>query len=53
MSVGAHLHSLAPGQHSSEKTSQRWRAVADTAFDLTGPGIELYTSSTDNNVFNN
>ena len=26
----AHLHGLAPGQHSSEETSQRWRAVGDT-----------------------
>ena len=31
-----HLHGLAPGQHSSEETSQRWRAVIDTVSDLTG-----------------
>ena len=30
-SAGAHLRGLAPGQHSSEETSQRWRAVGDTA----------------------
>ena len=29
-SGGAHLRSLAPGLHSSEETSQRWRAVVDT-----------------------
>ena len=26
----AHLRGLAPGLHSSEETSQRWRAVGDT-----------------------
>ena len=41
-SGGAHLRGLAPGQHSSEETLQRWRAVGDTA-DLTGPGIEPQT----------
>ena len=40
-SGGAHLRSLAPGQHSSEETSQRWQA------DLTDPGFETQTSSTD------
>ena len=29
-SCGAHLRCLAPGQHSSEETSQRWRIVGDT-----------------------
>ena len=29
-SCGAHLRGLAPGLHSSEETSQRWRAVGDT-----------------------
>ena len=29
-SCGAHLRSLAPGLHSSEETSQRWRVVGDT-----------------------
>ena len=28
-SCGAHLCGLAPGQHSSEETSQRWRVVGD------------------------
>ena len=40
-SGGIHLHGLAPGQHSSEETSQRWQAVGNTVSDLTGPGIEL------------
>ena len=34
------LRSIAPGQHISEKTLQRWRAVRDTASDLTGLEIE-------------
>ena len=38
---GAPLHSLAPGHHSSEETTQRWRAIGDTASDLTVLGIEL------------
>ena len=29
-SCGAHLRGLAPGLHSSEETSQRWRVVGDT-----------------------
>ena len=29
-SGGAHLRGLAPELHSSEETSQRWRAVSDT-----------------------
>ena len=29
-SGGAHLRGLAPGLHSSEKTRQQWRVVADT-----------------------
>ena len=28
---GIHLRGLASGQHSSKETSQRWRAVGDTA----------------------
>ena len=43
-SGGAHLCGLAPGLHSSEETSQRWRAVGDTVADLTGPRIEPQTS---------
>ena len=39
-SGGIHLRDLTPGQHSSEETSQRWRAVGDTVSDLTGPGSE-------------
>ena len=44
-SGGAHVPGLAPGQHSSEETSQRWRAVG--CADLTGPGIEPQTSRTE------
>ena len=29
-SCGAHLRGLAPGLHSSEEMSQRWRVVGDT-----------------------
>ena len=45
-SCGAHLRGLAPGQHTSEESSQRWRVVGDTA-DLTDRGIESQTSRTD------
>ena len=48
----AHLRSLASGQHSSEETSQRWRAIGDTMSDLTGSGIEPQTSHTDRDMLN-
>ena len=41
-----HLRGLAPGQHSSEKTSQRWGAVGDTVFDLADPKFEPPTFRT-------
>ena len=47
-----HLYGLAPGQHSSEKTSQRWRAVGDTVSGLTDSEFEPLTSRTNSNVFN-
>ena len=50
-SGGVHLRSLAPGQPSFEKTSQRWRAVDDTVSDLIDPGIEPKTSRADSDVF--
>ena len=46
-----HLRSLAPGQRSSEETSQRWRVVGDTVSNLTTPGIESQTSCTAGVVF--
>ena len=42
----ARLRGLAPGQHSSRETSQRWRAVVDTVSDLTEPVIELESFTT-------
>ena len=48
----AHHRGLAPWQHSSEKTSQRWRAVSDTVPDLTGAVIETKTSHTVTDIFN-
>ena len=39
-SGGAHLRSLALGQHRSEETLQRWRALGNSVFDLTSPEIE-------------
>ena len=45
-SDGIHLRSLAPGQHSSEETSQRWRAVG-VRFE---PKIKLKTSHADSKV---
>ena len=50
-SVVFHLRDVAPGQHSSEETSQRWRAVDDTVPAFTGPGIEPQTSRTDSDFF--
>ena len=47
-----HLRDLAPGQHSSEETSQRWRAEGGTVSDLTGLGIEPQIYSADSDVFN-
>ena len=38
-SGGVHLRGLAPGQHSSEETSQRTGAAGNTASDLTETGI--------------
>ena len=46
-SGGAHLRGLAPGQYSSEETSQRWLAVGDSVSNLTGPRIEPQVSRTD------
>ena len=37
---GAHLRGFARGQHSSEETSQRRRAIGDIVSDLTDLGIE-------------
>ena len=51
-SAGAHLRCLAPGQNSSEETSQRWRAVGDTVSDLNGPVIKPQTSRTYSDIFN-
>ena len=49
-SDGAHLRGLAPMQHSSDETSQRWRAVSDTASQWTG--IEPQTFLVDSGVIN-
>ena len=49
--AGVHLRGLAPGQHSSEETSQWWRAVGDTESGLTGPGIEPQTFRGDSDLF--
>ena len=37
-SCGAHLRGLAPGQHSSEETLQRWRVVGNTLCRFDRPG---------------
>ena len=47
-----HLCGLAPGQHSSEETWQRWRAVDDTVFDLSGQGIKPRTFRAKSDVSN-
>ena len=48
----AHLRGLAPGQHSSKETSQRWRAVYDTVSNLISLATEPRISRTDSFVFN-
>ena len=50
ISIEAHLHSLAHGQHSFQVTSQRCRAVDNTVSDFTGLKFEPQTSRTDSNV---
>ena len=52
-SDGAHLCGLAPGQHSFKETLQLWRAIGDTASDLTCPGIKPKTSRIDSDVLHN
>ena len=47
---GNHLRGLAPGQHSSEETSQRWRAVGNSVSKWTTSRIKPMTYSADNNV---
>ena len=39
-----HLRGLAPGQHSSDETSLRWRAVGDNTSSLTDLEIELHSN---------
>ena len=51
-SSGIHLRSLAPGQHSSEETSQPWRDVSGSVSDFTSMGDEPRTSCTESDVFN-
>ena len=43
---------LALGQHRSEETSQRWRAVGYTVSDLTGLGIEPQVLRIDSDICN-
>ena len=52
-SGGARPRGLAPGQRSSEETSQRWLAVGYSASDLTSLGIEPQTFRIDSGIFNN
>ena len=51
-SGGAHLCGFGPGRHSSEETSQRWRAVGDAVSDLTDLGIEAMISRTGSVMLN-
>ena len=43
---------IAPGQHISEETLQRWRAVGYSASDSTGLGIEPQIFRIDSDIFN-
>ena len=49
-SGGIHLLGLAPRQHSSEKTSQRWRGIGNTVSALIGAVFELVSSSSSSDV---
>ena len=49
-SGGGHLQGLLPGQHIFEEPSQRWRAVGNTVYNPTGPGIEPKTPSAESDV---
>ena len=49
---GAHFRGLAPEQHSSEETSQQWRAVGKIVSDLNRPGSRTQTSRFNSDVFN-
>ena len=51
-SGGARPRNLAPGQHSSEESSQRRLAVDYTVFDLTCLGIEPKTFRIGSDIFN-
>ena len=42
----------AQGQHRSEETSQRWRAVGYAVSDLTGLGIEPQVHRINSDIFN-
>ena len=51
-SGGAQIGGLALGQHNSEETTQRWRAVGKTVSDFTGPGIKPHILLIDSYIFN-
>ena len=50
-SGGINLRGLAPGQHSSEETSQRWRDAGDTVSNLIGLVIESKTNRAAGDAF--
>ena len=52
-SGGVYLRGLAPGQHFSKETSQRWRAVGGNATYLADPGFEPMASGTDSDDLSN
>ena len=49
---GANFRDLAPGQHSSVETWQRWRAAGDTVSDVTSSVIEPKNHHNDNVILN-
>ena len=48
---GVHLRDFAPEQNSYEETSQRWRTVGNTVFDLTGPRIDSKAFRADSGIY--
>ena len=51
-SGGVRPRVLTLGEHRSEETSQRWRAVIYTVSDLTGLGIEPQIFRIDSDIYN-
>ena len=52
-SGGVNLRGLTSRQHSNDETLQRWPAVGDIVYDLTGVGVDPHTSETESVLLDN